>query len=262
MNSAPAPPARCGIDTVEIARVEKMIQGKTTEELRRLFAEEELREAGNGPARPNWRGRFAAKEACCKLFPRETALGIIQPADFAIRRDAYGAPCVEPGPNAQVVLDRSYVAGLCVSLTHTDTSASAIALAEPKRTEVPWFGKALYYLFPLRRGVVLGNLRRVFGDVLPESEIRRLAQACYAHFARFLIELLRLPLTSAKKRESWIRVENTEAPIRAHQQGKDCFCSRVISGTGRLPLSPRSPSFTVSRPVPFRASSFQAALGE
>ena len=85
-----------GLDTVEIARVERLLRERTPEELRRLFTEVELQDAGEGPQRAaRLAARFAAKEACCKLFPRETALGVIGPADFSIRRDAYGAPCVE-----------------------------------------------------------------------------------------------------------------------------------------------------------------------
>jgi len=87
-------------------------------------------------------------------------------------------------------------------------------------TVVPWYGKALYHWLPLRRRVVLDNLRRVFGDVLPELEIRRLAQAYYAHFARFLFEFCCLPWLSARQQAAWVRVENMESPIRALQQRK------------------------------------------
>jgi KDO2-lipid IV(A) lauroyltransferase len=127
---------------------------------------------------------------------------------------------VEASLNAQAVLDRHRIAGIRVSLTHTETSASAVAWAEPNSTEVPWYGKALYYSLPYRRGVVLDNLRRVFADGVPETEIRRLAQAYYAHFARFALEYVRLPFMSAERRKAWIRVENMELPIRAHEQGK------------------------------------------
>jgi len=213
--------ARQGLDTVEIARVERLLLETSPEDLRRLFTEAELQDAGQGPGRAaSLAARFAAKEACCKLFPQETAHGMIEPADFGIRRDAYGSPCVELSQEAQAVLDRHRVAGIRVSLTHTETSASAIAWSDPRTTDVPWFGKALYYLLPFRRKVVLGNLRRVFGDVLGEQEIRRLAQAYCAHFARFLIELFRFPLMSKVRRKAWVRVENIESPIRAHNQGK------------------------------------------
>jgi len=212
---------RCGIDTVEIARVERMLEVMTPEELARLFSEHELADAGAGARRvPSLAARFAAKEACCKLFPRETALGVIAPADFAVERDAYGAPCVKASVNAQAVLDRHRVARLRVSLTHTESSASAIAWCDPRQTNVPWFGKLLYHLLPYRRGIVLGNLRRVFGGILPEDEIRRLAQAYYAHYSRFPVEFVRLPLMSARRRKAWVRLENIESPIRAHAQGK------------------------------------------
>lgn len=212
--------SRCGLDTVEISRVEKLLRDKTPEDLRQFFTEHELRDSTEGPNRlASLAARLAAKEACCKLFPRETALGLIQPYDFGIRRDAYGAPCVEPSANAQSVLDRHRIERIRISLTHTDNSASAMSLADPKRTDVPWFGKALYHLFPFRRGIVLGNLRRVFGDA-SEDEIRRLAQAYYGHFIRFFFEFVRLPFMSAKKRTTWIRVENKESPLRAHERGK------------------------------------------
>ena len=75
-----------GLDTVEIARVERLLLETPPEDLRRLFTETELQDAGQGAQRvARLAARFAAKEACCKLFPRETALGLLGPADFAIR---------------------------------------------------------------------------------------------------------------------------------------------------------------------------------
>jgi len=221
MNSEATSGRRCGLDTVEIARVDRLLLDRSRGELTRLFTAQEVEDAGAGPGRvASLAARLAAKEACCKLFPRETALGVIAPADFAVERDGYGAPCIKASVNAQAVLDRHRVGGIRVSLTHTETSASAIAWADPKQTEVPWFGRWLYHLAPYRRTVVLGNLRRVFGDVLPEGEIRRLAQAYYAHYVRFLLEFIRLPFMSPERRKAWIRVENVEAPLRAHQKGK------------------------------------------
>src|SRR5215469_9696387 len=139
----------CGLDTVEVARMEALLRNCTPEELGDLFTDLELENAGTGPGRTaSLAARFAAKEACVKLFPRETALGMIHPVDFSIRRDGYGEPVVDVSPTAQAVLDRHRVAGLRVSLTHTDTTASAIVWADPRETTVPWFGKLLYYLLP------------------------------------------------------------------------------------------------------------------
>src|SRR5262245_13421557 len=219
MSPSPPPNTRCGLDTVEISRIERLLSETPPEELKRLFTEQELEDAGNGPGRAaSLAARFAAKEACCKLFPRETALGIIEPSDFGIQRDAYGAPQVESSARARTVLDRHRLAGLRVSLTHTDTSASAIVWADPRSTDVPWFGKAVYYFLPYRRGVVLENLRRAFGEVLPETEIRRLAQAYYAHFIRFALEFIKFRFMSAERRKSYVRVENMETALQAYRQ--------------------------------------------
>lgn len=224
MNSASARTSRCGLDTVELSRMEILLQNRAPAELADLFTARELEDAGVGPGRTaSLAARFAAKEACAKLFPRETALGMIQPADFSVARDAYGEPQVKVSPKAQAVLDRHRIAGLRVSLTHTETMASAMVWADPRETAVPWFGTLFYRLLPYRRSVVLGNLRRVFGDVLPEPEIRRLAQAYYAHYLRFLLEFIRHPFMSSRRREAWIKVENMESPIRAHAQGKGVF---------------------------------------
>jgi KDO2-lipid IV(A) lauroyltransferase len=75
-------------------------------------------------------------------------------------------------------------------------------------------------LLPYRRGVVLANLRRVFGETLPEDEIHRLAQAYYGHYVRFLIEFMRLPFMSEARSKALIRVENIESPLRAIEKRK------------------------------------------
>jgi KDO2-lipid IV(A) lauroyltransferase len=221
MKAAPSSSTPIAPDPVEMVRVEKVLGDTSSEDLLGSFSEAELREADKGPDRgARLTAWHAAKEACCKLFPRETALGTIAPADFSIRPDEQGVPQVAVTPNAQAVLDRHRFSRLRISLAHTSTTATAEASADPRHTEVPWFGRVLYCLLPFRRRLVLENLRRVFGETLPESEICRLAQAYYAHFARFFIEFIRLPWMSDAKRKSWIRVENMESPTRAHEQGK------------------------------------------
>jgi phosphopantetheine--protein transferase-like protein len=221
MSPGSSQPPRYGLDTVEISRLLSLFAETPPDDLRGLFSEAELEDAGSGARRAaTLAGRFAAKEACCKLFPRETALGLIGPADFSVRRDAYGAPCVELSQTAQAVLGRYFLAGLGVSITHSETNASAIAWSCRRAIEVPWFGKVLYHLLPFRRKLVLSNLRRVFGESLCERELRRLAQAYCAHFARFLMEFVRLPLMRPEQQKAWVRVENIESPIRAHEQGK------------------------------------------
>ncbi len=98
--------------------------------------------------------------------------------------------------------------------------AFAASVTRIKSLEVPWFGKWLYHLFPYRRGVVFGNMRRVFGDRLSGAEYIRLAQAYYGHYVRFLGEIIRLPWMSAEKKRKLVRIENVESPLEARKKGK------------------------------------------
>ncbi|KRT69115.1 MAG: hypothetical protein XU15_C0013G0061 [candidate division NC10 bacterium CSP1-5] len=215
------PRTRCGIDSVQIARIERLLRETPQEDLLRIFSAEELQDAGDGVGRlASLAARFAAKEACLKLFPRETALGQIGPGDFAVARDGYGAPSVVYSPKIQELLDRYRLKTIALSLTHDGATASAVAVTEPAETRVPLAGRLIYHLLPIRRRVVLSNLRRVFGGKVPEEEIVRLAQAFYGHLARFVVEFLRFPLIPAQRRAALVRVENVEAILRAHALGK------------------------------------------
>jgi KDO2-lipid IV(A) lauroyltransferase len=220
MNAAIGTANRCGIDTVEIARIERLLRETPAEDLGKLFSADELRDsAGEGRA-ASLAARFAAKESCVKLFPREAALGAIGPVDFSVTRDAYGAPRVACSPAAQAVLGRNRVKDISVSLSHDRVSASAVALAHPMAAEAPLAGRLLYRLLPLRRKVILENLRRVFGTAAPDAEIERLAQAHYAHFGRLLWEFFQFPWLSIERRREMVRVENREALIAALDRGK------------------------------------------
>jgi len=222
MSAGEAPmPTRCGIDSVEIARIERMLDESPADDLAKIFSAQELADSGSGPGRAaSLAARFAAKEACIKLFPRELALGQIEPAQFAVERDAYGAPQIVCDPTAQAVLDRHRISGIAISLTHDRTSASAVALALPTTTFVPLSGRILFHAVPFRRHVVLDNLRRVFGAAVPPGEIERLAQAHYAHLAQLGIEFFKFRWLSAQRRRALVRVENLDAFVTAFRKGK------------------------------------------
>jgi len=216
-----AGPTRCGIDTVEIARIDRLLHDSAPTDLERLFSAQELADSGNGPGRAaSLAARFAAKEACLKLFPREAALGEIGPADFAVARDAYGAPQTVVGPRARAVLGRNRIARIALSLTHDRASASAVALAMPDSAEVPLSGRFIERFLPIRRRVVFDNLRRVFGDTVPEAEIVRLAQAHYAHLWRLCGEFVLFRGLSEARKAAMMRVENVEALAQALDVGK------------------------------------------
>jgi KDO2-lipid IV(A) lauroyltransferase len=212
---------RCGIDTVQIARIERMLAGSPPGAPPRIFTAQELADSGTGSGRiASLAARFAAKEACAKLFPRELALGQIEPEDFSVARDAYGAPQVVCSARAQALLDRQRIRAIAVSLTHDRSSASAVALALPAQTVTPIAGKMLYHFLPFRRRVILENLRRVFGNAVPEVEIERLAQAHYAHLWRLFGEFLRFRWMSQARKAAIVRVENVDALAAALAVGK------------------------------------------
>ena len=78
--AAPAPadafdePIRCGIDSIEIARIERLLAETPADELRKLYSANEIGDSGDGAGRAaSLAARYAAKEACVKLFPRELA---------------------------------------------------------------------------------------------------------------------------------------------------------------------------------------------
>ena len=107
-----APAGRCGIDTVEIARIERLLAETPPEDLRKLFSDVELADSGDGPGRAaSLAARFAAKEACLKLFPREAALGADRAGRFLdrarqLRRAARRVRTARPKPCSAAIASR------------------------------------------------------------------------------------------------------------------------------------------------------------
>ncbi|MEX2581422.1 MAG: 4'-phosphopantetheinyl transferase superfamily protein [Verrucomicrobiales bacterium] len=212
---------RTGIDTVEIARIEKLLGDLDASELGDFFSEEELRDAGEGVSRAQkLAARFAAKEACCKLFPKELCLGKIEPVDFSVGKDGYGEPHVVPGPRARAAMDLHRIGEIRLSLTHTEASATAIATPEPNPVVPPWYGKLAYRLLPIRRAVVMENLNRVFGETLEPGQIVAIAEAFYGHHLKCSGEFLLLPFLSKSRKEALVRIEGGEHLEQARARGK------------------------------------------
>ncbi|MEQ1840743.1 MAG: 4'-phosphopantetheinyl transferase superfamily protein, partial [Verrucomicrobiales bacterium] len=210
-----------GIDTVEISRIEKLLADLDEDSLQRFFSPQELSDAGSGLGRAGkLAARFAAKEACCKLFSKEICLGKIEPFDFAVSRDGYGKPHIVPSERARAVMNFHRVRDISLSMTHTEVSATAIATAEPAVMPVPWYGKAFYHFAPWKRKIVMANLELVFGEILTREQILDLAQAYYAHFLKFLGEFLLLPFLSEARKKAMVRIEGREHIERAMEGGK------------------------------------------
>ena len=221
MVAAPPGAERCGIDTVEVARIRRLIEANDDAALARLFSSRELADAGDGPGRAaSLAARFAAKEACLKLFPRDAALETIAAADFSVERDAYGAPQVVPSPAAEVVMGRHRIERIALSMSHDEQHANAVAVAQRYATSAPAIGRFVFRWLPFRRAVVMANLERVFGDRVDGAEIVRLAQMHYAHLATLLGEFLRFRWLSPSRKAAMVRVENLERLREVHAQGK------------------------------------------
>lgn len=209
---------RHGIDLVEIARVRRLIDETPREDLLRIFSQRELADAAQGSEPARLAARFAAKEACLKLFPRETALGELEASDFEIISDGYGAPRVNCAPRAANVLARHWLADISLSLSHDGAHATAIAAALPRRLVAPMAGRLMYHCLPIRRRVVMSNLERAFGAVLDQQQIVTLAQAFYGHLLNSLTEFAGNLMPW--RRRPKVRVENIEAILAAYNLGR------------------------------------------
>lgn len=213
-------PDGCAVDTVDIARIERLIQAMP-EDLLKLFSAQEIADAGSGPGQAaSLAARFAAKEACLKLFPRETALNTIVAMDFSVIRDQYGAPHIEVTPTAEVVLGRHLVKEIKISLTHTATTATAVALRVSKAITTSFGGRFLYKFLPYRRAVILENLNRVYGGNVPQEQIVALAQAHYGHLLSLFRELIVFRFLSEARKKSMVRVEGVPDMIEAFEAGR------------------------------------------
>jgi phosphopantetheine--protein transferase-like protein len=255
---APTAANRCGIDSVEIARIERLLRETPADGLAAFFSAQELADAGDGPGRAaSLAARFAAKEACAKLFPRELALGQVELTDFSVARDNHGAPQLVCNANAQYLLDRHRIAAIRLSLTHDRSTASAVALAEPALIEPSRAGRFIQRFLPLRGEVVTGNLRRVFGDVVSDAEIGRLAAAHYGHLWRLVSEFIRFRWLSAAQKMALVRVEGSDNFLAARDQGKGIlivtghFGNWEVSTTSGIALFPelRGRFHFVRRPI-------------
>jgi len=258
MSEASPPANRCGIDSVEVARIERLLRETPADGLSSFFTTQELADAGDGPGRAaSLAARFAAKEACLKLFPREAALGQLEITDFSVARDAYGAPQLVCSAAAQYVLDLNRIAGVKLSLTHDRTSAAAIALAVPAQLRPSRAGRFIQRFLPLRGAVVMGNLQRVYGERVDGAEIARLAAAHYGHLWRLLGEFVRFRWLSPARKMALVRVEGIANFIAARDQGKGIliltghFGNWEVSTTAGIALFPelRGRFHFVRRPI-------------
>ncbi len=115
-----------GVDLVEIARIEQMLEKHEERFLERCFTVEEYEYAVDGGRRRAERlsARFAAKEAALKALGTGWRNGIAW-TDIEVRREPSGQPTLKLSGEALRVAEKLGITRWLVSLTHTDTHAMA-----------------------------------------------------------------------------------------------------------------------------------------
>lgn len=116
---------RCGIDSIEISRVERAIERHGERFLNRFFTEGERSDCKDQPHR--LAARLAGKEAVAKALG--TGIGTVGWRDIEIRGDAQGRPVLTLHNEAVQVSASLGLSEWDISLTHTETTASAVAVA-------------------------------------------------------------------------------------------------------------------------------------
>lgn len=116
---------RCGIDTLEIQRMAEGIDRLGERFLNRFFTPAERQQCADKPAR--LAARFAAKEAVGKALG--TGIGDVSWKEIEILSDERRRPILHLHGNAAALAAELGLVHWDVSLTHTDTLASAVAVA-------------------------------------------------------------------------------------------------------------------------------------
>jgi KDO2-lipid IV(A) lauroyltransferase len=81
-------------------------------------------------------------------------------------------------------------------------------------------GSAIFSLIPVRRRVVMENLRQVFGDHLGDMELRRLARCFYSHVAKTIFENFVMTVSSQRQIAGRVDVMGAEHVLKAAEQEK------------------------------------------
>jgi len=116
---------RCGIDLIEIDRVEDGIDRFGERFLNRFFTPQERDDCEDQPHR--LAARMAAKEAVAKVFG--TGIGDVSWREIEIRCGERGRPELQLHGAAQTLAEQMGLNQWDVSLTHTEQYASAVVVA-------------------------------------------------------------------------------------------------------------------------------------
>lgn len=120
-----------GIDVVDIARVQRMLEEHEGRMLQKLMTEAE-RTYAMDKAKPalHLAARLAAKEAAFKALSGSDEARAIGWAEIEVSRDALGRPGLRFHGRAAARAEELGVRAVHCSLTHTDTTAAAVVVLE------------------------------------------------------------------------------------------------------------------------------------
>jgi len=83
-----------------------------------------------------------------------------------------------------------------------------------------WLGSAFYTLFPVRRRIVMENMRQAFGNEFGDRELKRLAKCFYGHVAKTIAENLAMMVSSDQRISEQVDVIGVEHVVAAAENGK------------------------------------------
>ena len=117
-----------GLDTVDVARFRRVLARRPGIAERVFTSRERADMAGRADPVPGLAARFAAKEAAMKALG--VGVGAVRFGEIGVVRAPSGAPSLEATGRAAARAAALGVGVLRVSLTHTDTHAGAVVVAE------------------------------------------------------------------------------------------------------------------------------------
>ena len=119
-----------GVDTIELARIERVYTRYTERFLNRIFAPEERAYAlrYKDPV-PRLTARFAAKEACMKALGTGWNFGV-RWQDIIVVNERGGKPTLRLNGQAKTLFEKLGGERIHVSITHSKEHATAIVIFE------------------------------------------------------------------------------------------------------------------------------------
>jgi holo-[acyl-carrier protein] synthase len=128
---APVTVVGVGIDLVDLERIRALLASKGEHAMARFFSDREREYLGSrADATGHAAARIAAKEAVYKAMQALPGARGVGWREIEVSRDAQGRPAIELHGLAARVSDERGGLRIQISLTHSATSAGAIAIVE------------------------------------------------------------------------------------------------------------------------------------